>query len=301
VQASAEAHLASCARCQAIAGTIARTESIVDWATPERRSPWRWLTWAIPLTAAATIVMMVVVEMTRETPQQQARADAPQVAAPPAEPAAAPPARSRDAKDEAAATSPPDLEKRSGLRADEKRANEARTGNAIDAIQPARPAAPPAAAQVEVGKQQKPAGATARAEESSRQLAQRFDSRVLEIRSANPATRWRVTGTQVERSTDAGSTWTPVFTGVTAGILAGAAPSDSICWLAGRDGIVLLSIDGTTWQRVTSPDTTDLSAIRATDGRTATVTTADGREFTTTDAGRTWVRRDLQENHPTPF
>jgi hypothetical protein len=33
-RASAEAHVAGCARCQAIAGTIARTESIVQWATP---------------------------------------------------------------------------------------------------------------------------------------------------------------------------------------------------------------------------------------------------------------------------
>jgi hypothetical protein len=236
--------------------------------------------------------MMVVVEMSKETPPQQARADAPQVAvAPPAKPAAAPPAQNRDAAKQ------PDLR----ARADDLRANEAKTGKAIDAIQPARPAAPPATvAQPEVGQQQKPGGATARAEESSRQLAQRFDSRVLEIRAANPATRWRVTGTQVERSTDAGSTWTPVFTGVT-GILAAAAPSDSICWLAGRGGIVLLSTDGTTWRRVTSPDTTDLSAIRATDGRTATVTTADGREFTTTDGGRTWVRRELQENRAPSF
>jgi hypothetical protein len=230
--------------------------------------------------------MMVVVEMSKETPPQQARADAPQVAvAPPAKPAASPEKR-------------PDLR----ARTDEQRANEAKAGQAIDAIQPARPAAPPAAiARPEVGQQQKPAAAATRAEDSSRMLAQRFEGRVLEIRAPNPATRWRVIGTQVERSTDAGSTWTTIFTGVPAEMAAGAAPSDSVCWLAGRGGTVLLSTDGTTWRRVTSPDTTDLSAIRATDGRTATVTTADGREFTTTDGGRTWVRRELQENRTAPF
>jgi hypothetical protein len=34
-----------------------------------------------------------------------------------------------------------------------------------------------------------------------------------------------------------------------------------------------------------------LSAIRATDARTATITTADGREFATIDGGATWVRK----------
>jgi photosystem II stability/assembly factor-like uncharacterized protein len=40
---------------------------------------------------------------------------------------------------------------------------------------------------------------------------------------------------------------------------------------------------------------TDLSAVTATDAATATVTTADGREFNTTDAGKTWIRRLLQD------
>ena len=126
-------------------------------------------------------------------------------------------------------------------------------------------------------------------------LARRFEGKILEVRAPDPATRWRVSGALVERSIDAGATWTSVPTGLSVEILAGAAPSASTCWLAGRGGLVLLTTDGTTWQRVTAPDTTDLSAIRATDGRSATVTTVDGREFATTDAGRTWIRRDLQE------
>jgi putative zinc finger protein len=300
-QARAEAHVASCARCQAIAGTIVRTESIVHWATPERRSPWRWLGWAVPLTAAATILMMIVVERQRETAPQQARADVPQAApASRAEPSASAAAKSQDLKDAAGSPTAAEARQRANSSSLEKRAaNEAKPDKAIDAIQPARPAAPPAAglSQPKVGQeQQKPAAAASRAEESERLLARRFDGKVLEIRAPDPATRWRVAGALVERSVDAGSTWTAVPTGVSTEILAGAAPSASTCWLAGRGGIVLLSTDGTTWQRVTSPDATDLSAIRATDGRTATVTTVDGREFATTDAGRTWIRRDLQEN-----
>jgi putative zinc finger protein len=298
-RASAEAHLAGCARCQAIAGTIARTESIVQWATPVRRSPWRWLTWALPLTAAATIVMMVVMERQRESAPQPARADASQAAgAPRAEPPPSAAPKSQDLKDEARAATPAQARQKTDSASLEKRAaNEAKAGKAIDAIQPGRPAAPPPAglAQARAAEeQQKPAAtATSRVDESDRLLARRVEGKILEIRAPDPARRWRITGARVERSTDAGATWTSVPTGVSVEILAGAAPSASVCWLAGRGGLVLVTTDGTTWQRVSAPTTADLSAIRATDSRTATVTTADGQEFTTTDAGRTWLRRDL--------
>ena len=306
-RASAEAHLAGCARCQAIAGTIARTESIVQWATPERRSAWRWLTWAVPLTAAATIVMIVVVERQRQSAPQQARADVPQAAVTPAgEPPPSTAPKSRDLKDEAGSPTAAQARQKADSTSLEKRAaNEAKPEKPIDALQPARPAAPPPAglAQARGAEEQRnpAATATSRVDESDRMLARRFEGKILEIRSPDPATRWRITGALVERSIDAGATWTSVPTGVSVEILAGAAPSASICWLAARGGVVLLTTDGTTWQRVTAPDTTDLSAIRATDGRSATVTTVDGREFATTDSGRTWVRRDLQENQPASF
>jgi photosystem II stability/assembly factor-like uncharacterized protein len=57
---------------------------------------------------------------------------------------------------------------------------------------------------------------------------------------------------------------------------------------------VLVSTDGRTWRRVTFPEITDLSAIRARDARSVSVTTADGRIFNTTDAGATWARGPLQ-------
>jgi photosystem II stability/assembly factor-like uncharacterized protein len=41
---------------------------------------------------------------------------------------------------------------------------------------------------------------------------------------------------------------------------------------------------------VAFPEAVDLSAIRATDERRASVSTADGRTFSTTDGGSTWSR-----------
>jgi photosystem II stability/assembly factor-like uncharacterized protein len=54
---------------------------------------------------------------------------------------------------------------------------------------------------------------------------------------------------------------------------------------------VLLSIDGRTWQRVNFPEMTDLASVRATDARTASISTADGRTFSTVNRGQTWAVR----------
>jgi photosystem II stability/assembly factor-like uncharacterized protein len=69
----------------------------------------------------------------------------------------------------------------------------------------------------------------------------------------------------------------------------GSSPSRDICWIVGRAGVVLLTTDGATWQRRPIPETVDLTVVRAVDARSATVTTADGRQFVTADGGVTWT------------
>lgn len=309
---SVEEHLSSCARCQTIAGTMARAESIAAWATPQRRSPWKWLRWAVPLTAAATIAMLIVMDRRTQWAGRPARTDTPQVAG--SRPSDPPQAERNDLKDQSTQATARDRQARTAAPADARQSSDALAKREIDKLQANRPAdtasarsrsAPPAAAAPTAAaapatKPEQAAAAQARTEESER-FMRKLDAPVLEIRSPNPSVRWRAAGMTVERSIDAGTTWTPAPTGLTTAITAGAAPGGSTCWLAGRGGVVLVSIDGATWQRVSSPTTTDLSAIRATDARNATVTTADGSEFTTTDGGRSWVRRDLQENPPAPF
>jgi photosystem II stability/assembly factor-like uncharacterized protein len=111
------------------------------------------------------------------------------------------------------------------------------------------------------------------------------------ISSPNPNIRWQIVpGGGVQRSIDGGSTWQAQSTGVGVTLTAGAAPSPTICWLVGPGGIVLLSTDGRSWKRVAFPEATDLSTVRAIDDKSATVTTADGRAFGTTDGGVTWPR-----------
>jgi photosystem II stability/assembly factor-like uncharacterized protein len=111
----------------------------------------------------------------------------------------------------------------------------------------------------------------------------------MEILSPDRSIRWRPGAAGVvQYSSDGGATWQPLVTGVSVDLTAGASPSASVCWLVGRAGTVLLSTDGRRWQRATFPAPVDLIAVSAADARTATVTTADGRRFTTADGGSSW-------------
>jgi photosystem II stability/assembly factor-like uncharacterized protein len=111
------------------------------------------------------------------------------------------------------------------------------------------------------------------------------------INSTDPNARWRIAaGGRVEHSTDGGSTWQAQSTGVAVTLTAGASPAPTVCWLVGPGGIVLLSTDGRSWQRIAFPEAIDLASVRATDDTSATVTASDGRTFSTTDRGLTWMR-----------
>ena len=111
----------------------------------------------------------------------------------------------------------------------------------------------------------------------------------VDIMSPDANVRWRILlAGQVARSIDRGVTWQTQSTGVSIVLTAGAAPAAAVCWLVGPGGVVVLSTDGRTWQRLAFPDASDLIAVRATDAVNATVTAADGRTFSTTDGGKSW-------------
>ena len=111
----------------------------------------------------------------------------------------------------------------------------------------------------------------------------------LTLASPGTAFRWRIgPAGSVEFSTDAGTTWELRPTGVATDLIAGAVPGGTVCWVVGRGGTVLLTTDGRQWRRLASPTVADLNDVQATDARTATVTSVDGRRFRTTDAGASW-------------
>ncbi len=101
---------------------------------------------------------------------------------------------------------------------------------------------------------------------------------------------WRfVPGSGIWHSADAGASWQQQAPLPAGRLVAGAAPDAVTCWAIGRDGLVMLTIDGATWQTRTAPVRADLTGVEARDGRAATVTAADGRRFVTTDGGASWT------------
>ena len=108
--------------------------------------------------------------------------------------------------------------------------------------------------------------------------------------AAPSGARWRRTGTLFEFAPRADAPFSAVPLPVAAdAINAGASPGGTVCWLAGIGGLVLVSLDGSRFARVTAPASVNLVAVVAADARTATVTASDGRRFRTADQGATWT------------
>lgn len=324
--ASVEQHVSQCARCQALLATFVRTTPAAPIAGPRWH---RWhLRWLVPFATAATAVALWVIapgldrtrapEQPAETSDVRGERPAAQIAQPPAAPATIPEmvaapkrpptGRTDSAAGSTAATSfrtPADtlarnqnreqpalnerarvLEERSPtvasaetekIGADRAVAKEARA--ARPAVLPPPPAASPAAAAAQSDRAGAPLG------------AMRQEAAAIELRSPNPAIRWRISvGRQVERSTTGGAQWEPVTIPVGVGLTAGSAPTPSVCWLVGRAGAVYLTTDGLRFERVPFVEPLDLASVVAIDDRTATVTAVDGRVFRTTDRGITWSR-----------
>lgn len=117
---------------------------------------------------------------------------------------------------------------------------------------------------------------------------QAADAATLVATPIAPPVRWRVLENGVvERQTIGSTMWERVA--IPSGMpTSGVAPSPLVCWLAGRDGVVLRATDGRTFTRIAFPEAADLIAVSATSALDARVTTADGRTFTTSDGGATW-------------
>jgi hypothetical protein len=295
--AAVELHVSTCARCLAIVGATAR--SAHRGPGTETTGPsflWRW--WLAPLAAtAAAVTLWMVVPHQRDiavgpssviTPATETFArNQPKTEAVPTEPS---PAKSADARDALAdrarhADTPQQTRASRQERAYSEKKEESRPANKDqDAQKPlqeqianARNAAPAAA----------PPSAPAAAElRKSAGLA----SAPAEIASPVPSSRWRIVNGAVEHSQDGGASW--IATRLQAGdsITGGTAPAQSICWLIGPSGLVMVTSDGLTFARVPLPERVDLAAVTASDALTAVVTTVDGRRFRTDDAGRTWRR-----------
>jgi photosynthesis system II assembly factor YCF48-like protein len=290
--AAAEAHASKCARCQAALATLVRIMPPAPNLQPWWRKRWA-IAGLVPVTAGAIALAIWIrtpeparssTAAVQEVPAPstaaptEGRQQAPAAVEPPPSPSAqrpetpaasgradAPPARAKETRPEAGAAFK-DQEKKVGAlqKSDEK---------ARDAL-----AAAPGAVT----------GRASMRNEAAGRLT--FQSTTVEIASPDRTARWRIGAAgSIERTIDGGATWEPLASGTTQDLVAGAAPSTTVCWIVGRGGSVLLSTDGRTWQPLPFPERVDLVAVQAGDATSARVTTADGRAFRTADSGRTWT------------
>jgi hypothetical protein len=120
---------------------------------------------------------------------------------------------------------------------------------------------------------------------------------LIPLKAPSGSTLWRAgKGGIIERSTGAGKTWVSQASPFQEDWLAGAAVSDTVCWLVGRNGAIARTVDGVHWGRISPPvqaagtdaKLPDWIAITTRDAQTATITASDGRKFATADGGKTW-------------
>ena len=325
-RSAVETHAAGCARCLTLLAAMARIEpapSKRSWW----RSAFAWLPLATVAAALVIVVRMAVIEQQPPVPTAVRSSDstgdrqlpatvsagppAPsaQPSAPPASSTAADsPRRERSAVSASTrapvaaaqpkpelpaaplATSPPPAAlpvspAPPGASPAATNVASAPTNLTIVTTTPA-PAAPPSAVRDELTRRQDGARALA----ASRMMMKAAASAPILIASPDRDSQWRIAGETVEHTVDGGATWQAQSIGVVMPIHAGAAPQARICWVVGAAGVVLRTVDGTTWTRIPFPDPADLVAIQASDALHATVTTAAGGRFTTSDGGRTWTR-----------
>lgn len=265
-----EDHASSCARCQALIAVMAKTVPAAEVSTPVetiRKTWFRW--WLAPVSAAAAAVVMWMIVPTNQssvTVEPAARegtvAVAPQ-AAPEADLLAAAPGAQP-----ATPTRIPEKANKSRISTPEAAESRMASSDRQESVAAAAPAVPAPSAP--------PAPAAFRA----------FAPSVIAV--PDSSRRWRIVASRIERSDDSGTTWASVQALDDESLVGGSAPSQDACWLIGRRGVVLLSTDGRTFTHADLPTPIDVVSISATTASSATVTTADGRVFATTDGGRTW-------------
>lgn len=304
-----EAHASDCARCRALMSGMVRSAP----SAPEVGGRFTWsIRWTVPLAAglAAAVLWMVVPgrlssDVAQEQGRLQARAEAPGSAAPAlADRLEAPPSAPSQEKAVSALERPADARQSPARveatgRADEMKAKEVATLDTLAKTASAAKKAADAPKPVPAGQRAEARAAMAAPAPASPPAASAAGEAVGRLRQAGPSevaspdpqVRWRIgVSGSVEGTRDGGATWEPAAIGIVAELTGGSSPSRSVCWLVGRGGVVVVTSDGQAWRRVPFPEATDLTAVQATDHRTASVVTVDGRSFRTSDGGATWRR-----------
>lgn len=296
--AAMERHVADCPRCRALMAAFIQTTP----AAPVVESMWRrWrLGWAVPLATAATAAALWIAvprNTSLPTPSGESRTVSVDAVAP-AAPAATPPSA---AAAPSALTQTESLQVARAFAIREKSQAASEQESASKPSEDQRAAAAALSARIEADKREdansaRPQAAAAaeatvapRVPTVTRAATLREEIALSEIVVPGGTARWRIVGgRRIERAPGPGREWAPASIDASDPLTAGTAPSATVCWIVGRRGAVYVTTDGMRFVRVPFPEMSDLVSVAATDERRATVSSADGRSWTTADQGQTW-------------
>jgi hypothetical protein len=293
--AACEAHVASCARCQVLVGTLARSTPASTEGTLGTLGTLSWKWWLAPIAAGVTAVTlwMVVPEQQRVAQvspmataareqqtfsEPKAKSNAPTaLPAAPEQNVARERLQARDSLSAAARADSVSLADRAAPKEEETKKLAENAVTERRQAPSAAPAAPP------------PAAVALEPPIAALQKGARAEAATIEIATLDPSLGWRIAGDRILRSDDGGKTWTVMRQDAGDRIVAGSAPSNSVCWFVGGAGRVLLTVNsGATFVDVSLAEPLDLASVAATDARSAMIFSVVGRRFRTDDGGRTW-------------
>ena len=301
-----EDHVARCGRCQAQLAALVRSSRVEDDGRVMKPSGLHWLIdwrWLAPLATAAAVLLAVWVVDPGSVTEQTA---------PTASDASSVGIADGGQPELLEEELEPSLRERSDLQVAtrENAQVEPDALAAVDEVSPtdvppatpaarpdlrdaALPTSSPVPAEELVERRLSVQSADARNDSSALRTARFEDTVVTVVISPDPATQWRLAANAVGHSGDAGVTWTLQLAGIGRTLTAGSAPSTTVCWIVGRAGTVFRTIDGgETWEQVRPPTETDLVAVEALDGQSATVDAIDATSFRTQDGGQSWTQAD---------
>ena len=304
-----EDHVARCSRCQARLAALVRTSRVEDDGGVMEPSGLHWLIdwrWLAPLATAAAVLLAVwvadpgsVAEQTAPTASDASSVGIADSGLPEPEEDLEPSLQERSDPQVATRENAP-VETDALAAVDEvfpadrvPPATPAASAARPDLRDAALPTSSPVPTEELVERRLSVQSADARNVASPLRTARFEDTVATVVISPNPATRWRLAANAVEHSGDAGVTWTLQLTGIGGMLTAGSAPSTAVCWIVGRAGTVFRTVDGgETWEQVRAPTDTDLVAVEALDGQSATVDGIDATSFRTQDGGQSWTEID---------
>ena len=280
-----ESHLASCPRCLSMTASIARADDS-DAARPrETARGFFWLTRVLaPITIVGVVIAIAIGMRNREEPKSEMIALAsPSVS------------RRLDLADRAPAA-PPAFEAGS-LNAQAPSISTppvAGTSNEEYGLQTQRASAPAVVTDLASAsaphRMQMQSRVAASGAVASGSMAMTVNATAINIvHSPDRSVAWRfgTVGTIARWTSSTG--WLPQRGGVSTDLLSAASPSNDVCWMAGKSGTIIRTLDGGAhWQLVSPPSRGNITAITAADSNNASIVGADGAHFSTRDGGVTW-------------